>query len=129
MKLSKAQNIITILFLVLMVINIVAGLSLFTDAGVMLKYLQLYSVHLGIIIAFYFSQGNIQNRKIDSFRLVFLILLLLLWNGGIMGTTVLSYNPASVSYETIFTNIDSWADYANFLVAGGIVFYYNGKSQ
>ncbi len=125
MKLSKAQNIIAVVFLVLMVFNAIGGMTLHNVVDTYSIFLSIYGVHLSIILTYYFVQEPIENKTVPKIRFILLLLLLLIWNGIIAGLTVSSYETVA----DLQANLDEFPHYADFLIAGGIVWLFNGKTD
>lgn len=124
MNLHKAQNWVTISFIGLMIINVIGGISLFGAADVFSIYLSIYGVHLSIILAYYFVQEPTVQKVVPKFRFILLLSLLVIWNGIILGITIFSVE----SIEDLDENLGQFPDYADFLVAGGIVWMFNGRN-
>lgn len=125
MKLKIAQNIVTIIFLVCMLINLSLGYQYQEEKFAVNKFLELYGVHLSIILAFYFSQGETEIKKVtNKFTLILLILFIIMWNGILMSITTSSRD----NLDVFISQTTDFAVYGNFLVAGGIVWLFNGKT-
>lgn len=125
MKLDKAQNITTSVFIILMIINILAGLSLFESTDVFFVYIKIYGVHLAIILTYYFVQDPVKAKTVPPFKLMLLITLILLWNGLIMFVTVYSEFDINVLQQ----KLGEFPNYANILIASGIVWLFNGNKK
>ncbi len=127
MKLSKAQNITTVFFLVLMFINTLGAISLFDFSKVVNIYLETFGIHLSIIIAYYFVQTQSASKTIvvSKFKLVLLLILITMWNGLIMGVTI----QHSSHIESLEHDLSEFTRYADFLIAGGIIWLYNGNQD
>ena len=124
MQLRKIQNITTIIFLVLMFINIACCHS-FNGIGSFKILISLYGTHLSVIIAYYFNPVDIKNVVIPPFRFVFLNTLLVFWN-----VLIFSIVYSSESNLVLLTKrLTEFPIYAGFLIAIGIVWLFNSNSS
>ena len=108
-----------------MVVNMVGGMTLHNVTDTFPIYLSIYGVHLSIILTYYFVQDPIADREVPAFRFLLLLMLVLIWNGIILGITVSSAQSVAALEE----NLGMFPDYADFLIAGGIVWMFNGKAS
>ena len=125
MRLKKAQNVITIIFLSLMSFNMIAGLSLYNKTDILLTYLKIYGVHLSIILTFYFSQTKIDVKVVAQFKLILILFLLIIWNLIIFATSI----SAADELTSFNAELDNYSEYTNILIAGGIVYFFNGNPK
>ena len=124
MALRKAQNSITIIFLALMVLNIIGGLSLYdSEASIIIIYLKAYGIPLSIILAFYFSQKRSELKTVPKFRFILLLFLIFLWNGSILAFSISSIDDMGI----LASELARFPEYGNILIAGGIVWLFNGN--
>jgi hypothetical protein len=108
-----------------MLINLSLGYQYQEEKFAVNKFLELYGVHLSIILAFYFSQGEKEIKKVtNKFTLILLILFIIMWNGILMSITTSSRD----NLDVFISQTTDFAVYGNFLVAGGIVWLFNGKT-
>lgn len=132
---NKGRNTVTILFIALMIINIVAAISMVSEgrASVFSVYLKLYGVHLSIILLFYFSGKSIVDHRMPVFVFVLTVLLLVLWNGAIMAVTSFSLLDIDIGSNDEVVELDaslsSFHDYGNILIAGAIVWLFNSGNE
>ncbi len=125
MLLKKAQNIASVVFIFLMLLNILGGISISNSSDIFLIYFKIYGIHLSIILTFYFSQKSLESMVVPKFSLILLIFLFISWNGMIMWITYNSSNSVALLEE----NLSEFPGYASFLIAGGIVWLFNGKFE
>lgn len=127
MNLARAQNITTVFFMVLMFINTLGAVSLFDFSKIVNIFLETFGIHLSIIIAYYFVQKQSANKAImvSKFKLVLLLMLITMWNGLIMGVTI----QHSSHLENLEHDLSEFTRYADFLIAGGIIWLYNGNQD
>jgi len=125
MLLKKAQNTVTFFFILFMLINILGGITVSSSAEVFLIYFKIYAIHLSVILTFYFSQKSIKSKLVSKFSLGLLLFLLLSWNSMIMW---IAYNSGN-SVSLLQKNLAEFPSYAGFLIAGGIVWLFNGKTE
>ena len=125
MTLIKAQHWTTVVFIFLMIINTIAGLSLFNNVGVFYEYINLYGVHLAVILTFYFAQDKttVKALNVMPFKLGLIIALILMWNGLVMGIAIYTAPDFDIFKETI----EVFPEYAGFLIAGAIVWLFSGN--
>lgn len=125
MNLAKAQNWTTIIFIVLMVLNILMCYSVFHTSDVFLIYLQTYGVHLSIILTYYFVQDERASKQVGKFKFILLLVLIFLWNALIMGIML----DSEFKVETLNKKLGEFPQYASFLIAAGIIWLFNSKNE
>lgn len=129
MNLSKSQNILTIVFISLMLINILAGVSLFQDevSEILSIFLGIYGVHFSIIITFYFveKRSNAQKIIVEKFKIFLLLFLVLAWNVIMLFVT---YSCPDTT-ENLQDKLMEATKFADFLIAAGIIWLYNGNNK
>ena len=99
--------------------------------NILTKIASVYSIHLAIIIAGFFTRVNSKNeQKLDNEKIssVIIILLSVCWNLLVIITLINYANSKLIDYSQFIQRLDSISGAMNFLVAGGLAYYF-GKAE
>lgn len=134
---GKTQVVLLAIFLIGLLLNLALSDILIEEkisadgfTNILSKISAIYSVHMAIIVAGFFiskkksEEPKLENEKVSS---TIIIALSICWNFLITMTLVNYYGSENTDYNQFIQRIDSISGTLNFLVAGGLTYYF-GKS-
>lgn len=126
-KLSLAQKVVTLFFLLCMAFTTIVALQYHKGktGEVFSTLLPLYGTHLSIILAFYFTSKPEVNCYINPFKFLLASVLILAWNILIF----LTIKGARTDFEKFSNDLFRFPEYAGFLIAAAIVWLFGHASH
>ena len=123
-SLKKAQKITTFVFLGIMLVNMLFGYSYTGLDGIRL-FINLFAVHLSVILAYFFAQKNEADGRVPKFKLILVLIMLFIWGVIILAIVFNAKRDLALLEE----NLIVFPEYAGFLTAGGIVWLFSKQSE
>ena len=123
LSLSRAQKVVTIIFLLCMVFMIVVANQYHKGkiSDIIGILLSLYGTHFTIILTFYFTNKSQKEARISQFKFLLALFLIILWNVFIF----LSVKGAKQDFQKFADDLMRFPEYAGFLIAAAIVWLYS----
>jgi hypothetical protein len=135
MTLSSARAWLLVIFLVFLVLQVVSVLCVGNimwpeeQEGLIVKYLTVYSPHLGVMLGVIFAKprtGRVRSARFVAFTGITVALvwnIVLAWRT--MGFVIFEHDKVA----DLMKYIDSVSSASTFLVAGALAFFFTHESQ